>query len=184
MMRGVSAKQMANPIYEDLVGVGHPFPLMHELEPGFDDERLDEPSDIGDVFVKPHAEAPSRLRACPSSSAAPRILRGSRCRHNIPLPRGPAPPYCRPSARPSARASAPQGEINPDAGLKLPARGQRNAESNAGRSHEIGDRQPLYGGEFPPDCAADSGRSEDEGQEQREPAAARPIRPSRCADPA
>ena len=42
-------EQMANPIHEDLVGVGHPFPLMHELEPGFDDERLDEPSDIGDV---------------------------------------------------------------------------------------------------------------------------------------
>ena len=44
-------KQMANPIEEHFVGVGHPLALMHKLEPGLDRECLEEPPDIGDVFV-------------------------------------------------------------------------------------------------------------------------------------
>ena len=44
-------KQMANLVHEHLVGVGHPLPLMHKLEPGVDRECLHEAPDIGDVFV-------------------------------------------------------------------------------------------------------------------------------------
>ena len=44
-------EQMANPVFERLVGVGHPFALMHELEPGFDRECLYESPDISHVFV-------------------------------------------------------------------------------------------------------------------------------------
>jgi hypothetical protein len=57
-------KQMANPIQEKFVGVGHPFALMHQLEPRFNRECLEEPPDIGDVFVKARsigAVAPSRV---------------------------------------------------------------------------------------------------------------------------
>jgi hypothetical protein len=43
---------MANLVYEHLVGVGHPLPLMHKLEPGVDRECLYEAPNIGDVFVK------------------------------------------------------------------------------------------------------------------------------------
>ena len=57
-------KHMANPIQEDFVGVGHPLALMHQLEPGFDRECLEEPPDIADVFVNPPGigpVAPSRM---------------------------------------------------------------------------------------------------------------------------
>ena len=42
-------EQMPNPVLERLVGVCHPFTLMHQLEPGLDRECLYEAPDIGDV---------------------------------------------------------------------------------------------------------------------------------------
>ena len=42
---------MANPVREHLVGIGHPLPLMHKLEPEVYRECLNEVPDIGNVFV-------------------------------------------------------------------------------------------------------------------------------------
>src|SRR5208282_2258330 len=48
---GRCGQKMANPVDERFVGVAHPLAQMHELEPGFNGERLQEASIVGDVLV-------------------------------------------------------------------------------------------------------------------------------------
>ena len=45
-------QQVANPVFEHLIGVGHPIAQMQNLKPRIDRERLDEASDIGYVLIK------------------------------------------------------------------------------------------------------------------------------------
>src|SRR5208337_1372191 len=48
---GRCGQKMANPVDERFVGVAHPLAQMHELEPGFDGERLQEAPGIGNVLI-------------------------------------------------------------------------------------------------------------------------------------
>ena len=166
-------KQMANPIEENFVGVGHPLALMHKLEPGLDRECLEEPPDIRDVFVN----APGI-----SSVAPPRMSQFIDRAQELSAVRGVDAVFHHREDRPLVILDLSRGdgrapvhrrrEIDPDAGLKFPTPSQRNSENQAGRRDEIGDRQPLHRGELTPDRAAYSRRAEDEGQEYRQPAAA------------
>ncbi len=42
---------MANPLDEQFVGVAHPLAQMHELQPGFDGECLQDAPRVAEVFV-------------------------------------------------------------------------------------------------------------------------------------
>jgi hypothetical protein len=55
---------MANPIDEHFVGVAHTLAQMHELEPRFNGECLQESPGVGDVFISAPGigtVAPSRM---------------------------------------------------------------------------------------------------------------------------
>ena len=44
-------QQVANPVDDNFVGVAHPLAQMHELEPGFHSECLQEAPGVADVFI-------------------------------------------------------------------------------------------------------------------------------------
>jgi hypothetical protein len=112
---------MANLVHEHLVGVGHPLPLMHKLEPGVDRECLYEAPNIGDVFVNTPRigpVAPSRVTQFVDCAQELRTVRGLDAvfhhRENRPLVILNLSHDCR---RAPVRR---RGEIDSDAGLKLP----------------------------------------------------------------
>ena len=134
-------KQMADPIQEDFVGVGHPLALMHKLEPGVDRECLEEPPDIADVFVNAPgigSVAPSRV---PQFIDRSQELRAVRCVDSVFHNREDRPLIILDLSRGCGRAPVRRrGEIDSDAGLKFPAPGQRNSENQAHRRDDIGAR--------------------------------------------
>jgi hypothetical protein len=72
-------EHIANLVHEHLVGVGHPLPLMHKLEPGVDRECLYEAPNIGDVFVNTPRigpVAPSRVTQFVDCAQELRTVRG------------------------------------------------------------------------------------------------------------
>ncbi len=171
-----TGQQAPDLLFEHAVGVGDPLMRVHELEPGFDQERLDEAADFGGVLE--HAPGIGAVALALIAELVERgeefdvvlgidaILHGHQDRPLVVLDfsgelrRAPVHGGC---------------EVEPFAGLKLPEPGQGNGDDRAGRRRIMGDRQALHPGDLAPSGAADGRRAEDDGEEDRKAAAAHPI---------
>ena len=67
-------------------------------------------------------------------------------------------------------------QVDADRRLQPPTPGERDRERGAGGSRVMRDRQARHTGDLPPCGAADRHRAENNGQQDRQPAPAHPIR--------